>query len=108
MSTLLHISNVAYTSLSQAKSNLILPSSYSNQHNSLDDREMADLRQNDIMTDVIRQSLGKSFNKDLYYSVFKPMIHDVYLIDLAKFNTFNDKYSNEFSQDDIYQQNLQR
>ncbi|OCG36190.1 hypothetical protein A9G39_03405 [Gilliamella sp. Imp1-6] len=100
------LSNVAYTSLSQAKSNLILPSSYSNQHNSLDDREMADLRQNDIMTDVIRQSLGKSFNKDLYYSVFKPMIHDVYLIDLDKFNTFNDKYSNEFSQDDIYQQNL--
>ncbi|NUF26539.1 hypothetical protein [Gilliamella sp. ESL0254] len=100
------LSNVAYTSLSQAKSNLILSSSYSNQHNSLDDREMADLRQNDIMTDVIRRSLGKSSKKDPYYSVFMPMKHDVYLIDLAKFNTFNYKYSNEFNQDDIYQQNL--
>ncbi|OCG09122.1 hypothetical protein A9G13_03460 [Gilliamella sp. wkB178] len=97
------VSNMAFTSLEQAKLYLSSPLVYSKQDDFwLDDMEVEYFRENRIITNVIRKSQSKPIPNPYKYA-FIPKINDVYIIDLVKYEADNREYSWEYSKDNIYQ-----
>lgn len=97
------VSNMAFTSLKQAKLNLSSSLAYSKQDDFwIDDEEVGSFREDGIITNVIRKTQSKPIPNTYEYA-FKPMINDVYIIDLAKYEAINPGSSQEYSYDNIYQ-----
>ncbi|WP_294964956.1 hypothetical protein [uncultured Gilliamella sp.] len=97
------VSNMAFTSLKQAKLNLSSSLVYSKQNDFFFlGEQMCSFREDNIITYVIRKSQSKPIPNPYKYA-FKPMINDIYIIDLAKYEANNREYSEEYSKDNIYQ-----
>lgn len=97
------VSNMAFTSLKQAKLNLSSSLVYNNQDNFwIDDMEVGFFREDNIITNVIRKSQSKPIPNPYKYA-FKPIINDVYIIDLVKYEADDSEYSEEYGKSNIYQ-----
>lgn len=97
------VSNMAFSTFRQAKLNLSYPLVYSEQDVfTYSVENMGYLRENRIITNVIRKTQSKPIPNPYKYA-FKPIINDVYIVDLVKYEADDSEYSEEYGKSNIYQ-----